>query len=217
MNQPQAARRLITIEGGEGVGKSTAISTLRSTLEAAGLEVVATREPGGTALGEQLRELIRNHDGPATMDPIAELLLILAARAQHVAEVIQPSLARGAVVICDRFTDSTFAYQGAGRGIPNAAIAAMDTACVGLTPGLTLLLDAPVPLGRERSAARGLPTDRIEAEPDTFFERVRQCFLDRARAEPHRFAIIDAAVPLSMMEDAVQAAGRRWLLAHRPG
>lgn len=208
------APRLITIEGGEGVGKTTAIDVLKGALEAGGHEVVTTREPGGTPLGEMLRGIIRGSLIDQEITPQAELLMLFAARAQHLAEVITPALERGAVVLCDRFTDSSYAYQGAGRGVPAPYINVLEQAFVGMTPGLTILLDAPVAVGRQRAAHRGLAVDRIEAEPDEFFNRVRNGFLERAMADPARIRIIDAARSRPAIMTDLLGAVDGWLLAN---
>lgn len=196
----QEQARFVTLEGGEGAGKSTALSALREFLTTRGFEVVSTREPGGTPLAEQIRSLLLDtrHEPPA---PETELLLMFAARAQHVRDVILPALRRGAWVISDRFTDSSYAYQGGGRGLDPAFIAELERRVVGIVPALTLLLDIGVAQGRERTQGRDLYPDRIEREQDDFFERVRNAFLARAQAEPRRFRVIDATQPV----DAVAA------------
>lgn len=199
----------ITIEGGEGVGKSTQIGALRDWLAAAGHEVVLTREPGGTPRAERIRELVlQPSDEP--MPETCELLLMFAARSTHVENVIRPALARGAWVICDRFTDATYAYQGAGRGTAFEEIALLEKLVQReLRPQLTLLLDAPVAIAsaraRDRNAAGGT-TDRFERERQDFFERVRQGYLQLARREPRRFAIIDATGSREAVSAAIQAA-----------
>lgn len=181
----------ITVEGVEGAGKSTLITALREHLEESGREVMVTREPGGTRLGEALREvLLDNHQ--REMVPEAELLLMFAARVQHVRETIRPALAAGTWVICDRFTDATYAYQGYGRGMPADHIRYLEEWLQeDLRPDLTVLLDLPVATGLARTDGRGGP-DRFEAEADDFFERVRQGYLEMARAEPERFRLVDA-------------------------
>jgi dTMP kinase len=183
--------RLVTVEGGEGAGKSTVLAALRDALAAAGEPVVCTREPGGTPLAEMIRDLLLDpgHEPPA---PETELLLMFAARAQHVRETILPALERGEWVLCDRFTDSSYAYQGGGRGLDAAWIAALERRVVGIRPGLTLLLDVPVAQGRARAGGREQAADRIESERDEFFERARAAFLARAAAEQDRFRVIDA-------------------------
>jgi dTMP kinase len=200
----------ITVEGGEGVGKSTNIAFIADQLRAAGHEVVLTREPGGTALGEAIRGLLLRPD----QEPIAmwaELLLVFAARAQHLAQVIEPALAAGRWVLCDRFTDATYAYQGGGRGLDRKAIAQLEQLVQGeLRPDLTVLLDAPVAIGRERASARGAP-DRFEQEQQAFFEAVRQEYLQRAQREPRRFCVIDAARELAAVQRQLGDALQRWL------
>ncbi len=197
--------RLITLEGGEGAGKTSAIAAIRDRLQAAGHEVVLTREPGGTPLAERIRELLLNPQDEA-LAPETELLLMFASRAQHVREVVRPALRRGAFVVSDRFTDSSYAYQGAGRGLDPEWIAALERRAVGVKPGLTLLLDLDVREGRARTAGRDLWPDRIESEQDDFFERVRAGFRARAAAEPQRFRVIDAAQPPAGVAAAVEAA-----------
>lgn len=192
----QRQPRLLSIEGGEGAGKSTVLRALRQALEADGFEVVSTREPGGTPLAERIRGLLLDpsHEPAA---PETELLLMFAARAQHVREAVLPALARGAWVISDRFTDSSYAYQGAARGLDAAFIAKLERRVVGIEPGLTLLLDLGVAHGRERTRGRdllgGTGPDRIECERDEFFERVRAGFLRRAAEHPQRIQVLDAS------------------------
>jgi len=184
--------QFITFEGGEGAGKSTMIERSRLWLLEHGHRVLSTREPGGTPLAEKIRTLVLGRE-QGSLCPAAELLLVFAARAQHLEELIRPALERGETVLCDRFTDATWAYQGAGRGMPGASIAALEQVVHGdLQPDLTLLLDLPVETGMARIAARG-KADRIEQEPLEFFERVRQNYLQRAAAAPERFVVIDAA------------------------
>lgn len=209
--------RFVSLEGGEGAGKTTVLNALREALLQEGREVVSTREPGGTPLAEQIRELLLNvpvngpgHERPAHEKPAAEteLLLMFAARAQHVRETILPALERGAWVISDRFTDSSYAYQGGGRGLDIEFIAELERRVVGLQPGLTLLLDLGVAQGRERTRGRDLAfgngPDRIERERDDFFENVRRAFLARARAEPERVRVVDASQPaVEVAADAV--------------
>ena len=211
-------RRFISLEGGEGAGKSTAIASLRQALLRRGGEVVLTREPGGTPLAERIRALLLDErSGPGEdrdQEPLAaetELLLMFAARAQHVRQVIAPALQRGAWVVSDRFTDSSYAYQGDGRGLDAAWIADLERRVVGLRPGLTLLLDLDVREGRARTSGRDLWPDRIESEQDDFFERVRAGFRRRAAAEPERFRLIDASRPPGEVGAAVAAALAAWL------
>lgn len=194
--------RFISLEGGEGAGKTTVLAALRAALEARDQEVVCTREPGGTPLAERIRGLLLAADGDAPA-PATELLLMFASRAQLVSTVIQPALARGAWVISDRFTDASHVYQGAARGGDAALIDALEQRVVGIEPALTLLLDVPVAVGRARIAGRGAP-DRIEAEHDAFFEAVRNAYLERAHRHAHRFRVIDAAQPAqAVAADAV--------------
>lgn len=179
----------ITLEGGEGAGKSTLQATLAAAFERAGREVVVTREPGGTALGKRLRSELLNGDH---VEPAAELLLYAADRAQHVAQVIRPALKRGAVVVCDRFSDSTTAYQGYGRMLDKKAIALLNgLAQQGVRPDLTLWLDVPVAVGLARTQRRGA-NDRLEGEAVAFHERVRKGFRAISRQEPKRIVRIDA-------------------------
>ena len=196
----------ITLEGGEGVGKSTQIAAAVAALEAAGLAVVRTREPGGTPLAEAIRGLLIG-DCDEAMDADTELLLMFAARNQHLARLIRPALGRGEWVVCDRFTDATYAYQGAGRGIDAARIGQLEAFVQrGMQPDLTLLLDAPVEVGMARAARRNSAGDRFEREARDFFERVREGYLSRAAAEPRRFRIIDAAQPLEAVGAQLRAA-----------
>ena len=200
---------LITLEGGEGAGKSTVLSALRDALLADGCEVVSTREPGGTPLAERIRELLLDPSHEAASSD-TELLLMFAARAQHVSERILPALRRGAWVISDRFTDSSHAYQGAGRGLDGAFIDELERRVVGIEPGLTLLLDLGIAHGRERTRGRDLLPDRIERERDEFFERVRGGFLARAVQHPRRFKVIDASPAADVVADAAVAALRQY-------
>ena len=200
---------LVTIEGGEGAGKSTVLAAVQELLRARGFEVVATREPGGTTAGEALRALLL--DPASRLAPEAELLLMFAARAQLVREVVRPALARGAAVLSDRFTDASYAYQGGGRGIDSGTIAALERWAVGLKPDLTLLLDVGVEVGLARARSRGGEPDRIESERGEFFERVRAAYLARAQAEPARFRVVDAAQPAPAVVAQVQRLLSQWL------
>ena len=204
--------RFVSLEGGEGAGKTTVLGTLRRELASGGDEVLVTREPGGTPLAESIRSLLLDPEHePAA--PETELLLMFAARAQHVREAILPALERGAWVLCDRFTDSSHAYQGAGRGLDSGLIDTLERAVVGLRPGLTILLDLDVAVGRERTRGRDLVPDRIERERDGFFERVRAAYRDRAAAEPERFRVIDAAQPARAVAAAALAELQAWRAA----
>lgn len=181
----------ITLEGGEGAGKSTQMRHIREWLEQRGHEVIETREPGGTTLAELIRDVVLHGDHPE-MSAHTELLLIFAARAQHVAELIKPALERKVTVLCDRFTDASFAYQGGGRGIPVSDIECLEEMAMGaLRPDLTLLLDLPVEMGLRRAKGRG-SEDRFETETDSFLERARSTYLERAQRYSDRWAVIDA-------------------------
>lgn len=186
--------RLISLEGGEGAGKSTVMAFLAERIAARGLELVQVREPGGTRIGEAVRALVLDPDH-AGVFPETELLLMFAARAQLVREVIRPALARGALVLSDRFTDASFAYQGGGRGIDAGRIAELERWVCGLKPDLSILLDLPVSQGMARARGRG-PSDRIEFEQLDFFERVRHSYRARAAAEPERWRVVDASRPV---------------------
>ena len=209
--------RFITLEGGEGVGKSTNLQWVVEWLQQQGLTVISTREPGGTPRAEAIRELLLD---PAPTEPLssdAELLLMFAARAQHLNEKILPALEQGTWVVCDRFTDATYAYQGGGRGIEAERIATLERFVqYGLQPDLTLLLDMPAEAGAQRVASRlsqsGGERDRFEREQQTFFNAVRHAYLQRAEQAPQRFAVIDAAQPL----EAVQASLQRVLSERVP-
>jgi dTMP kinase len=197
----------ITVEGIEGAGKSTQMDAIGDFLDAKGIRVVMTREPGGTPLGEAVRGLLLNPDIRG-MSVDAELLLVFAARAEHLHEVIRPALEAGHWVLSDRFTDATFAYQGGGRGIEAERIAALEQWVQGaLRPDLTLLLDVPVEVGMARIAARG-DRDRFEREQSDFFQRIRDNYLQRAAAEPQRFRRIDASVAAEQVSrDVLSAVG----------
>ncbi len=197
--------RFVSLEGGEGAGKTTVLAALRAALEAGDREVVVTREPGGTPLAEKIRALLLQPDDEAVA-PDTELLLMFAARAQHVRTTVLPALERGAWVLCDRFTDSSYAYQGGGRGLDADFIEALERRVVGIRPGLTLLLDLDVAQGRERIQGRDPRPDRIERERAAFFERARATFLARAAAEPQRFRVVDASRAVEqVVADAVVA------------
>jgi dTMP kinase len=187
--------RFITFEGIEGVGKSTNMRAFASVVEAAGHRIVTTREPGGTPQAERIREIVSEHSGEVMSD-IAELLLIFAARSLHVENVIRPAIESGTWVLCDRFTDSSRAYQGAGRGIPMQQVDELaEWVHSDLWPDATILLDAPVEVGMSRANRRGAP-DRFEIEKNEFFARVRTCYLDLAAREAQRFRVVDASRPL---------------------
>ncbi|WP_455380835.1 dTMP kinase [Acidihalobacter prosperus] len=183
----------ITLEGGEGVGKSTQLIYIRELLESLAHSVVTTREPGGTPMAESIRRLLKNKSAEE-MDPDTELLLVFAARNEHLEKIIRPALARGAWVVCDRFTDATYAYQGRGRGISHERIEILEKwVHEDLQPDVTLLLDAPPRIGFIRVNERGEEFDRFESESTEFFERIRQGYLSRAELFPQRFHVIDAS------------------------
>jgi dTMP kinase len=185
---PGSRGKFITLEGVDGAGKSTHLDALAASLRRRGKSVMVTREPGGTALGEKLREILLAQP----MHPDTETLLMFAARREHLAQVIVPALAAGRWVICDRFTDATYAYQGGGRGMAPDRIAALERWVHGeLQPDLTLVFDVPAAVARQRLAASQSRPDRFEREDADFFERVRRAYLDRARADPRRVRILD--------------------------
>lgn len=195
--------RFITLEGGEGVGKSTNLAFLAGLLEARGLEFEVTREPGGTPQAERIRDLLVSPT-EEEMPPIAELLLMFAARALHLAGCIEPALAAGRWVLCDRFADASYAYQGAGRGLGEAPVRWLEQQVQkGLQPDLTLLLDADPTIGLARAGRRGA-ADRFEQERMEFFRRVREAYLDRARGEPRRFRVVDASRPLEAVQSDIR-------------
>lgn len=194
----------ITLEGPEGAGKSTNREYLAERLREQGVDVLLTREPGGTPLAERIRELLlAPSDEPMAAD--TELLLVFAARAQHLQQVIRPALARGSVVLCDRFTDATYAYQGGGRGLSTARIAQLEQFVQGaLRPDLTLIFDLRVEVGLARAAARGR-LDRFEQEQRSFFESVRHAYLARAEQSPQRYRVLDAGQSLAQVQADIDA------------
>lgn len=200
----------ITLEGIEGAGKSTVARSVREWLGKRGMRVVLTREPGGTPLAERVRQIVLEQ-GHERLSAATETLLMFAARDIHLENLIRPALARGECVVCDRFTDATRAYQGAGRGVDPAWIEALASQIQGgLQPDSTLLLDLPVSMGLERARSRRSGNaDRFEAEAQAFFERVRAGYLELARREPKRIHVIDASVPLSAVEEQVAAVLER--------
>jgi dTMP kinase len=196
--------KFLTIEGTEGVGKSTNLTFVRDWLVARGIEVIVTREPGGTPLAEEVRSLLLSkRDEP--VDETAELLLVFAARAQHLTQLIKPALARGAWVLSDRFTDATYAYQGGGRGLSKATINQLEQLVQGdLRPDLTLILDIDVELGLNRARQRG-ELDRFESETIGFFERVRAAYRQRAESSPQRYALVDAGKTLPEVQAEIDS------------
>ena len=201
--------RFITIEGGEGAGKSTAQTFLAEKLAARGISVLQTREPGGTPLAEAIRRNLLSVDEEAPVE-MTELLLVFAARAQHLTTVIEPALERGQWVLCDRFTDATYAYQGAGRGLSAELIGKLEKLVQGDTrPDTVILLDMPPQIGLARARARGA-LDRFEQEEQAFFERVRQGYLERAAAFPNRYVVVDASQELSEVQNSLEAVMTSW-------
>jgi len=188
--------KFITLEGVDGAGKSTFMPWIEARLRAKGIDVLVTREPGGTAVGERLREIVLH----GAVTPETEALIMFAARREHIVGVIAPALSAGRWVLCDRFTDATFAYQGAGRGVDETRLAMLEQWIQGeLRPDRTLLFDLPVAVARQRSAASRAP-DRFEAERGDFFARVRDCYLRRAANEPARIRVIDSSRPIAEVE-----------------
>jgi dTMP kinase len=195
--------KFITLEGIEGVGKTSNLAYIRELLQRSGSECIETREPGGTPLGESLRGILleHKHDG---MSSDTELLLMFAARAEHITRVIMPALSAGKYVLCDRFTEATYAYQGGGRGINESRIGELENWVQGeLRPDLTIVLDAPVHIGRARAGRRSEP-DRIEKEHDDFFSRVRDSYLRLAEHYPQRIAVVDANMALDDVQNQIK-------------
>lgn len=202
--------KFITIEGGEGAGKSTMMDRLAGWLVSHGHRVVSTREPGGTVLAEKIRAILLD-DQHGELSDQSELLLVFASRAQHLEELIRPALARGDTVLCDRFTDASWAYQGGGRQMPDEWIASMEKMVHGdLQPDLTLLLDLPPDQGLKRVSRRG-KADRFEQESSRFFKRVRQAYLVRAKSSANRFEIIDASGDIAQVWSQIESALERRL------
>jgi dTMP kinase len=192
----------ITFEGGDGAGKTTQINRLHGALEGAGISCLLTREPGGTEIAERIRDLVLLSDEPRTA--ITELLLIFAARAEHTREVISPALESGKWVLCDRYTDASYAYQGGGRGIPDETIAQIEAVATGgLKPDLTVLLDIGIDEGGHRINSREMDRDRFESEAIDFKRRVRDAYLRRHRAEPERIHLIDALASVESIGDRI--------------
>lgn len=200
--------KFITLEGIEGGGKSTQAGYIVSRLRDLGHAVEQTREPGGTPLAESIRSVLLN-EASRGMPGTTELLLMFAARAAHLAQRIQPALKKGTWVVCDRFTDATYAYQAAGRGLPVSRIKTLETMVQGrLRPDLVLVFDLPVAVGLQRARGRG-DANRFEDEKLAFFERVRQCYLDRAKANPLRYVVLDAAQPVEQVQQQIRHALQR--------
>lgn len=205
------AGKLISIEGGEGAGKTTVLNAIQRFLESRGKVVVCTREPGGTPVGEQVRAILLNPNNKIASN--AELLLMFASRAQLVEELVKPQLALGHIVLSDRFTDASFAYQGGGRGIDQDAIAELERRFVAIKPDLTLLLDLGVSQGLARAQSRGLALDRIELEKHDFFQRVRETYLNKAVSEPDRIKVVDASKSAQQVVLEVERILEQWLQA----
>ncbi|TAK77472.1 MAG: dTMP kinase [Gammaproteobacteria bacterium] len=198
--------KLITIEGTEGAGKSTALQFVQDYFVKANQAIVITREPGGTEIAEEIRRVLLYSSKTEAMQPDTELLLMFASRAQHIQQCIVPALSAGTWVVSDRYVDASYAYQGGGRGIDLHKIQTLDQLVVGkVYPHLTLLLDIPVELGVLRTEKRGLPKDRIEQEKKEFFERVRQVYLERAKHDPGRIKIIDASLSLAEVQAQIRS------------
>jgi len=202
--------KFITLEGVEGVGKSTNMTFIESFLAEQGIAYIKTREPGGTPLAESVRELLLQNR-TESFDSTAELLLIFAARAQHLNQKIIPALNKGTWVLSDRFTDATYAYQGGGRQLSVKNIAALEEMVQGaLRPDLTIILDLPVEIGLQRAASRS-DKDRFENERVDFFQRVRSAYLERAKQNPEHYAVIDASVSLAEVQQAIQSALKNFM------
>ena len=200
----------ITLEGVEGAGKSTLMSYVAEIISETGNEVIQTREPGGTKTGEQIRNILLDSNNAKLADD-TELLLMFAARAQHIHEVINPAIISGKIVLCDRFTDASYAYQGGGRGIDTSRIQILeDWVQQGLKPNLTLLFDLDVKTGLRRAGKRS-EADRFEQEELGFFERIRSCYLDRAKKEPERFRIIDSSQSFDNVKQQIQNILKEYL------
>lgn len=217
---PQSGPReglFIVLEGGEGAGKTTQLSLLDQWLRQSGRSVVRTREPGGTQIGERIRTLVLDH-GQGEVDPRTETLLMAASRAAHVEQKIRPALASGAVVLCDRYIDSSLAYQGAGRGLGVEPVAQVNHwATAGLLPDLTVVLDVAPELSRQRRSDRdgGSSGDRIESAEDSFHTTLRQAFLDRAAQAPQRYLVLDASAPVEQVQQLIRERVAAELGAHR--
>jgi dTMP kinase len=209
---PRHPGLFISVEGIDGAGKSTHLPLISSILSEEGYKVISTREPGGTATGNWLRQFILEH----SLSPESELLLMFAARKEHIREVIQPALAAHHCVVCDRFTDSSYAYQGGGRGVDDSVIEYLEGwVQQGLSPHLTLYFDLPVELSIQRRALRNQGqesiTDRFEEESASFFKRVRQAYLDRIKVEPQRFYVIDGSESIEAIQEKLRTFLKEWL------
>ncbi|WP_255868182.1 dTMP kinase [Arthrobacter sp. zg-Y844] len=202
-NLPETRGLFIAMEGGDGAGKSTQAQRLAAALQETGRTVLRTREPGGTPVGEQLRALVLEH-GNGEIDARTEALIFAASRAAHVQQVIEPALAAGTVVVCDRYVDSSIAYQGAGRQLGTDAVRTLnDWATGGLEPNLTVLLDVDPERGRDRRTAGDAAEDRLESEPDAFHLQIRLAFLEAAQAAPGRYLVLDAGRPVDELAETI--------------
>lgn len=209
--------KFIVLEGGEGLGKSTNLEWMRAWLEARGVHATTTREPGGTSFGEKLRALLLDANSTTKIQPEVELLLMFAARAQHLQEVIRPALESGSWIICDRFTDASYAYQGGGRGLAVKHIEYLEHWIQsGLSPDMIFLFDAPVEIGLQRTQRRGGAADRFEQEQQAFFQRVREAYLHRARLAPNRYRIINAAADLPQVQQQLAEALEHLIITGSP-
>jgi dTMP kinase len=207
--------KFITIEGSEGAGKSTALTFIREKLSKQFPDAVFTREPGGTPIAENIRQVLLHGSREETMQPETELLLMFAGRAQHIGHVIRPALEVGKLVLSDRYIDASYAYQGGGRQLSMSMIETLDQLVVGkLYPDLTLLLDVPVAIGLARTEKRGGQKDRIESEQVDFFERVRKVYLARAKAAPERIKVIDASQPQDQVQSQIEQVLNDFLKSH---
>ncbi len=207
--------RFITVEGQDGAGKTTNLDVVREVLQAHDIKTLETREPGGTPLGERIRDLVL-HRAEIDIAPMSELLLIFAARAQHLEQRILPALASGTWVLCDRFTDATYAYQGGGRGVPRAEIQSLETLVhATVRPDLTLLFDVDIETGRRRAAERA-PADRFETENPVFKSAVRAAYQELAQAEPERIKVIDATAPLAIVRSEVIRVVEEFIASGEP-
>lgn len=210
--------KLITLEGVEGAGKSTALAFIKRYLEEANVNLITTREPGGTPYAEKIRHLLLHANADERVLPETELLLMFAGRAQHIAQCIRPALKSGKWVLSDRYIDASYAYQGGGRGVPVSFIEALDKQVVNdLYPTLTFLLDLPVEIGMARAEQRQAGKDRIEQEKIEFFERVRQAYLLRAKVDPKRMVVIDASQTLPEVEMQLQRSLDKFLMTQLNG
>ena len=202
-NLPEPRGLFIAMEGGDGAGKSTQARRLAAALQETGRTVLRTREPGGTPIGEQLRSLVLEH-GNGEIDARTEALIFAASRAAHVQQVIEPALAAGTVVVCDRYVDSSIAYQGAGRQLGTEAVRTLNRwATAGLEPDLTVLLDVDPQRGRDRRTAGDAAEDRLESEPDAFHLQIRLAFLEAAQAAPGKYLVLDAGRPVDELADTI--------------